>query len=148
MALQKPKREGRKKYYCSVNGTDFQFSSIVALAHNSLIGETMNPIHYLIAFALSHAVAQVESRGNACAYNKAEDAAGCMQIRPIMVAEAQRLGLNFTLDDRWDCEKSKALFVAIQIVKGRTDPEEMARCWNGGPRGMQKESTLQLLGGS
>jgi len=112
------------------------------ITYNSCIGETMNPIPYIIALILSVPIAQVESNGNPCAYNKAEDAAGCMQIRPIMVKEAQRLGLNFTLDDRWDCEKSKALFVAIQIVKGRTDPEEMARCWNGGPRGMQKESTL------
>ena len=120
----------------------FNFSTSVALACNSCIGETMNPIPYIIALILSVPIAQVESNGNPCAYNKAEDAAGCMQIRPIMAKEAQRLGLNFTLDDRWDCEKSKALFVAIQIVKGRTDPEEMARCWNGGPRGMQKESTL------
>ena len=112
------------------------------ITYNSCIGETMNPIPYIIALILSVPIAQVESNGNPCAYNKAEDAAGCMQIRPITVKEAQRLGLNFTLDDRWDCEKSKALFVAIQIVKGRTDPEEMARCWNGGPRGMQKESTL------
>ena len=101
----------------------------------------MNPIPYLIALLLTAPVAQVESNGNACAYNKAEDAAGCMQIRPIMVAEAQRLGLNFTLDDRWNCEKSKVLFVAMQIVKGRTEPEAMARCWNGGPNGMKKEST-------
>lgn len=102
----------------------------------------MNPIPYIIALMLSAPVAQVESNGNPCAYNAAEDAAGCMQIRPIMVAEAQRLGLNFTLADRWDCEKSKGLFVAMQVLKGRTDPEVMARCWNGGSNGMKKESTI------
>ena len=102
----------------------------------------MNPVTYLIALLLTAPVAQVESNDNPCAYNAAEHAAGCMQIRPIMVKEAQRLGLNFTLDDRWDCEKSKGLFVAMQIVKGRTNPEEMARCWNGGGNGMKKQSTL------
>lgn len=101
----------------------------------------MNPISYLIALMLTAPVAQVESNGNECAYNKAEDAAGCMQIRPIMVAEAQRLGLNFTLEDRWDCDKSKGLFVAMQVLKGRTNPEVMARCWNGGPNGMSLEDT-------
>jgi hypothetical protein len=60
-----------------------------------------------------------------------------------MVREAQRLGIDFTLDDRWNCEKSMELFIAIQIIKKRTDPEAMARCWNGGPNGMKKESTLR-----
>ena len=120
--------------------------AVFSITANSLIGETMNPIHYLIAFALSHAVAQVESRGNACAYNKAEDAAGCMQIRPIMVAEAQRLGLNFTLDDRWDCEKSKALFVAIQIVKGRTRSNGTVLEW--WSQRHAKRINPPLLGGS
>lgn len=102
----------------------------------------MNTLSYIIALMLTAPISQVESRGNACAYNAAEDAAGCMQIRPVMVAEAQRLGLNFTLDDRWNCEKSKGLFVAMQVIKGRTNPERMARCWNGGPKGMKKQSTL------
>ena len=97
---------------------------------------------YFAAISILPGLIQVESRGNACAYNESEQAAGCLQIRPIMVREAQRLGINFTLDDRWNCEKSMALFVALQMVKGRTDPEAMARCWNGGPKGMEKESTL------
>ena len=97
---------------------------------------------YFAAMSILPGLIQVESRGNASSYNAKEDAAGCLQIRPIMVREAQRLGINFTLDDRWNCEKSMGLFIALQMVKGRTDPEAMARCWNGGPKGMKKESTL------
>lgn len=98
---------------------------------------------YFTAISILPGLIQIESNGNHCAYNEAEKAAGCLQIRPIMVREAQRIGIDFTMDDRWNCEKSMALFVAIQMVKGRTDAEAMARCWNGGPNGIKKESTLR-----
>ena len=97
---------------------------------------------YFIAMSILPGMIQIESRGNHCAYNAKEDAAGCLQIRPIMVREAQRLGIDFTLDDRWNCEKSMRMFMALQMRKGRSNAEEMARCWNGGPNGMKKQSTL------
>jgi hypothetical protein len=84
---------------------------------------------------------QVESGGNPDAYNRTEQAAGCLQIRPIMVAEAERLGIDFTLADRWDCAKSVRFFIELQMIKKRTRYEEMARCWNGGGNGMQIEAT-------
>jgi hypothetical protein len=37
------------------------------------------------------AVIQVESRGNENAYCRKEDAVGCLQIRPIMVREVNRV---------------------------------------------------------
>lgn len=98
----------------------------------------MNLLHL---FRLIAAMIQVESGGDECAYNRTEQAAGCLQIRPIMVAEAERLGIDFTLADRWDCNKSVRFFIELQMVKGRTSHEEMARCWNGGGNGMQLEAT-------
>lgn len=83
----------------------------------------------------------VESGGNECAYNAREQAAGCLQIRPVMVAEANRLGIDFTLADRWDCEKSVQLFFNLNAVKNRWNPERMARCWNGGGNGLHMEAT-------
>jgi hypothetical protein len=91
---------------------------------------------------LSFAIAEVESNHNATAHNLKEDAVGCMQIRPICVREGQRIGLNFTLEDRWDCKKSKLFFIKYQIKKGMTNPEEIARKWNGGGKGMTMEATL------
>jgi hypothetical protein len=104
----------------------------------------MNLLHL---FRLIAAMIQVESGGNECAYNRSEQAAGCLQIRPIMVAEAERLGIDFTLADRWDCAKSVRFFIELQMTKKRTSFEEMARCWNGGPKGNSLNSTLNYWQG-
>jgi len=77
----------------------------------------------MILIKLLAAIIMIESGGNDLAYNKREDACGCLQIRPIMVAEFNRIGIPFTLDDRWNCGKS--------------------RKWNGGPNGHKKASTLK-----
>lgn len=87
---------------------------------------------------------QVESRGNECAYNRREDAVGCLQIRPIMVREVNRLlgSEVYTMNDRWDCDKSvDMLMVIVEKHHKDLDYESIARCWNGGPRGMRMEST-------
>jgi len=50
---------------------------------------------------------QVESNGNDSAYNKSEEAVGCLQIRPIMVREVNRIlkkqgkEHRFKMKDRW-----------------------------------------------
>lgn len=87
---------------------------------------------------------QVESRGNQCAYNGREDAVGCLQIRPIMVREVNRLlgSEAYTMNDRWDCDKSvDMLMVIVEKHHKDLDYESIARCWNGGPNGMSKAST-------
>ena len=100
-----------------------------------------------IADSLNSLVAsmiQVESMGNDCAYNGREDAVGCLQIRPIMVREVNRLlgSEVYTMNDRWDCDKSvDMLMVIVDKHHKDLDYESIARCWNGGPRGMSKEST-------
>jgi len=96
---------------------------------------------------ITRAIIQVESRGNDSAYNKSEDAVGCLQIRPIMVREVNRLlkrrgaKNRFKLKDRWNRQKSIEMFLVF--TKNITKFEAKARCWNGGPSGMKKSATIK-----
>jgi len=97
----------------------------------------------------------IESRGQDSAYNRKENAAGVLQIRPIMVREVNRVlrkhksDLRFTLEDRWDRQKSIDMFdimaeeeyccVGITFMEFC---ETVARKWNGGGRGHKKKATL------
>tara|TARA_R110000803_G_scaffold15626_2_gene43022 strand:+ start:360 stop:830 length:471 start_codon:yes stop_codon:yes gene_type:complete len=96
---------------------------------------------------LTEAIIQVESVGNDSAYNKSEDAVGCLQIRPIMVREVNRLlkkrknPKRYTLLNRWDRQKSIEMFLVF--TKNISKPEAKARCWNGGPKGMTKSATIK-----
>lgn len=95
---------------------------------------------------LIQAMIYVESRNNDSAYHAGEKAAGCLQIRPIMVAEVNRLlkrrgeSRRFTLADRWSRVKSIEMFKVFNNKV--TDWEVMARRWNGGPMGHKKAATL------
>ena len=98
--------------------------------------------------SLVDALILVESSGNEHAYNKKENAVGCLQIRPIMVREVNRIlkkqGLEerFTKEDRWDCEKSKEMFYIWRKYHHIDSSDEViARNWNGGPKGYKKQST-------
>jgi hypothetical protein len=86
------------------------------------------------------AIVMVESGGNPSARNG--DAAGCLQIRPTMVQHFNNIGIQFTLEDRLDCDKSKEAFAKWVKVSGYKSAEVIARKWNGGPKGHLKESTL------
>jgi hypothetical protein len=90
----------------------------------------------------------VESSGNPKAFNKKENACGCLQIRPIMLREVnqilrkQGLEKRFTKEDRWDCGKSKEMFyIWRNFYHENSSDEVIARNWNGGPRGYKKQST-------
>ena len=93
------------------------------------------------------AIIQVESSGNDSAYNKSEDAVGCLQIRPVMVREVNRLLQKrkddrvYTLSDRWNRQKSIEMFLVF--TKNISTSEAKARCWNGGPKGMTKSATIK-----
>lgn len=96
------------------------------------------------------ALIQIESSGRDNAHNISEDAVGCLQIRPIMVREVNRIlrkqggTFRFELEDRWDREKSLEMFhIWREHHHPDSDDETIARNWNGGPRGYKKESTLQ-----
>jgi len=105
-------------------------------------------------FNLSHntthllsAIMFVESSYNDSAYHKGEDAVGCLQIRKCMVDDVNRIlrrqksDLRFSYDDRWLRNRSIKMFDIYCKHYGLTTAEEIARCWNGGPRGMQNEMT-------
>jgi len=96
---------------------------------------------------LLSAIMFVESSYNDSAYNLYEDAVGCLQIRKCMVNDVNRIlrrqksDLRFSYDDRWLRNKSIKMFDIYCKHYGLTTAEEIARCWNGGPRGMQNEMT-------
>lgn len=76
--------------------------------------------------------------------NKTEDAAGVLQIRPIMVKEVNRIigYQKYKLTDRFSFEKSLEMFYIFQDYWNPDyDPEKAARLWNGGEDGMKKKST-------
>jgi len=94
---------------------------------------------------LLNAVMAVESNFDTMAYNKKENAAGCLQIRPIMVREVNRLlgEDKYTLKDRWNKAKSIEMFNILRShLKGASD-EEIARTWNGGYNGKNIPQTMQ-----
>ena len=97
---------------------------------------------------LLSALMMVESSNNDSAYNAREDAVGCLQIRKTMVNDVNRIlrrqgkDYRFTYDDRWLRNKSIQMFDIYCKHYGLTTAEEIARCWNGGPRGMDKDATV------
>ena len=102
---------------------------------------TNNTVHLLSA------IIRVESRNNDSAYCVSEDAVGCLQIRKCMVDDVNRIlkrqksYTRFTYDDRWLRHKSIEMFNIYCNHYGLTSAEEIARCWNGGPRGMNNPLT-------
>ena len=96
---------------------------------------------------LIKALINVESSNNDNAYRSGEDAAGCLQIRHTMVRDVNRIlkrqksHIRFNFEDRWDRQKSIEMFNIYCNHYNLVTPEEKARCWNGGPRGLQKLST-------
>ncbi len=97
---------------------------------------------------LVHAMIKVESRGDDSAYCASEKAVGCLQIRPIMLREVNRLlrrsgsDERFSLTDRWSREKSIEIFDTWRSLSHPNDSDEViARCWNGGPHGWKRKAT-------
>jgi len=97
---------------------------------------------------LVDALILVESNGSSEAFNEKENACGCLQIRPIMVREVNRIlrkqksEQRFTKEDRWDCGKSQEMFyIWLNFHHKNSSDEMIARNWNGGPRGHKKQST-------
>jgi hypothetical protein len=88
---------------------------------------------------LWEAVCRVESNGNPLAVGDGGRAAGIAQIWAITVRDVNRFaGTKFTLNDRFDVEKSRAIFQLYvnHYGKGKSD-EVKARIWNGGPNAMK-----------
>ena len=102
---------------------------------------TYNETHLLSA------IIHVESSNNDSAYHKGEDAVGCLQIRQCMVDDVNRIlkrqksDKRYVYDDRWMRYKSIEMFEVYCKHYRLITAEEISRCWNGGPRGMQNEIT-------
>jgi len=108
----------------------------------------VKPTYTLDVEPLIQAMIMVESEGNDSAYHKGEKEAGCLQIRPIMVREVNRIldiqksELEYTLEDRWSREKSIEMFHIVNGYHNKNSTyEEIARAWNGGPNWFKKSLT-------
>jgi len=99
--------------------------------------------------SLANAIIFVESSNNDSAYCKVEDAVGCMQIRRTMVRDinrilkTQRKQHRYKYKDRWNRLKSIEMFNIYIEHYGLDTSEEIARAWNGGPRGYKKSATIK-----
>ena len=101
---------------------------------------------------LLEALIQVESKGNENAVGDkhlSRPSVGVLQLRPIMVREVNRIlkkhkvKKKYTLEDRYSKEKSIEMFYIWQSYHHLNDSDEViARCWNGGPKGWKRNSTL------
>jgi len=98
--------------------------------------------------SLLSSIMYVESSYNDSAYNKSEDAVGCLQIRKCMVDDVNRIlkhkGLytRYEYRDRWERNLSVEMFDIYCDHYNLYSAEEIARCWNGGPRGVNNPATV------
>ena len=113
--------------------------------------DTVEQIQPLLEKDLINALIYVESRGNDSAVGDihlGEPSVGVLQIRPVMVREVNRIlkkmgsTQRYKLKDRFDRQSSIEMFL---FWKNYHHPEggfeEIARCWNGGPRGLKNKRT-------
>jgi hypothetical protein len=108
------------------------------------------------------ALERVESNGNEIAYNEREKALGCLQIRPIMLADYNRIyGTSFTHDEMKDRIISHDIAIGIFHHYGKyiensgetITAKHFSFIWNGGgsawkrvnnPRDDQKQKNLEI----
>lgn len=105
-----------------------------------------------------NSLGSVESSHNAAAFNKAENAIGLYQIRPIYVRDANRiLGYQvFEHKDAWNPEAAEEIIKAVTAHYGKNAHDSIettedlirvavmyARTHNGGARGARRDSTLK-----
>ena len=57
------------------------------------------------------------------------------------ILRRQKSDKRYAYDDRWIRYKSIEMFEVYCKHYGLITAEEIARCWNGGPRGMQNDMT-------
>jgi len=106
----------------------------------------VEPVNNMID--IINAIIEVESSNNDSAYNAYEDAVGCLQIRKTMVNDVNRIlkrqksDLRFTYNSRWSRDSSIQMFEVYCKHYNLTTYEQIARCWNGGPRGINNTATV------
>tara|TARA_R110000823_G_scaffold239990_1_gene365073 strand:+ start:48 stop:590 length:543 start_codon:yes stop_codon:yes gene_type:complete len=115
---------------------------------NKKISLSKNSESYSLQQILN-AIIQVESKGNNLAYCSSEDAVGCLQIRRCMVSDINRIlkrkgnTTRYSFNDRWDRNKSIEMFYIYCDYYNLITDEEISRCWNGGPKGINKSQTIK-----
>ena len=91
--------------------------------------------------AIWQAICQAESNGNPFAIgdkNLPSHSYGIVQIRQSRLDDFyKQTGIRYSVNDMFDTVKSKNVF----MFYASGDNEAIARCWNGGPDGMNKRST-------
>ena len=103
---------------------------------------------------LLNALIFIESRGNDSAIGDrhlvGNEAVGALQIRPIMVREVNRIlkiqksDKRFKLKDRFERDKSIEMFYIWKNYHHKdSEPEVIARNWNGGPKGYKVNRTVK-----
>jgi uncharacterized protein YoxC len=123
-----------------------QYANDSLVEQYQLFDYIVKPVNYMIN--LMDAIMEVESSNNDSAYNASEDAVGCLQIRKCMVDDVnrilkrKRITYRYLYNDRWSRDKSMQMFDIYCKYYRLNTAEEIARCWNGGPRGMQNEMTV------
>jgi hypothetical protein len=108
------------------------------------------------------AMEKVESNSNELAYNESEKALGCLQIRPIMVADYNRIyGAEFKHEQMKSRSTSHLVAIGIFHHYGKyikrdgekTTAKHLAFIWNGGgsawkrvdnPKRDQKQNNLEI----
>jgi hypothetical protein len=79
-----------------------------------------------------NAVVRVESKGDNSAINFIEEATGAFQIRPIRLLDYnQRTGNNYRMEDCYDYQISKKIFLFYSNRIGYPYYESIAKNWNG-----------------
>ncbi len=109
----------------------------------------MNILDTALIYILISAMIQVESEGNVNAYNKEEDAVGCLQIRPIYIQDLNRFSSKaWNHHDMYDEAEARMACAEYLRYYGNQirrielrEPtfEDLARIHNSGPMGYTKQ---------
>jgi hypothetical protein len=104
----------------------------------------------MVPVVLIAAMIVVESGGDDLAINRAEQAVGCLQIRPAIIWDVEKLvGRTISQHVAYDREASIEIlefylghYATPALLGHEPTMEDMARIWNGGPDGWKKSETV------
>ena len=84
----------------------------------------------------------VESNNDNYAIGDNGKAVGCLQIHMVVIQDVNRIyNTNFVSHDRYDRQISFRIASLYLRHYGEANAEQLARTWNGGPKGVHKAAT-------
>jgi hypothetical protein len=104
----------------------------------------------MVPIALIAALIAVESHGDDLAVNRAEQAIGCLQIRPAIIWDVEKI-VGRTISQRVAYDRDASIeileiyvghYATAKLLGHEPTDEDMARIWNGGPDGWKKPETV------